>query len=97
MSKKRPTEAGATRGGPHHAPHLRLDQCMLCRQVGHRAPECPSKGKRLPFHLENVRLVPMLWGVQCSIPRVVVLLSEKSNKIKTRKTSKTLLRFQSRV
>ena len=32
-SKKRPTEAGATRGGPHHAPRLRLDQCMLCRQV----------------------------------------------------------------
>ena len=25
MSKKRPTEAGATRGGPHHAPRLRLD------------------------------------------------------------------------
>ena len=36
MSKKRPTEAGATRGGPHHAPRLRPGQCMLCRQVGHR-------------------------------------------------------------
>ena len=35
MSKKRPTEAGATRGGAHHAPRLRPDQCMLCRQVGH--------------------------------------------------------------
>ena len=45
MSKKRPTEAGATRGGPHHAPRLRPDQCMLCRQVGHRASECPNKGK----------------------------------------------------
>ena len=33
MSKKRPTEVGATRGGPHHAPRLRRDQCMLCRQV----------------------------------------------------------------
>ena len=58
MSKKRPTEAGATRG---HAPRLRPDQCMLCRQVGHHASECPKKGKRLPFHLENVRLVPMFW------------------------------------
>ena len=37
MSKKRPTEVGATRGGPHHAPRLRPDQCMLCRQVGHLA------------------------------------------------------------
>ena len=45
MHKKRPTEAGATRGGPHHAPRLRPDQCMLCRQVGHGASECRTKGK----------------------------------------------------
>ena len=49
MSKKRPTEVGATRGGPHHAPRLRLDQCMLCRQVGHRASEGPNKGKETAF------------------------------------------------
>ena len=42
-----PTEVGATRGGPHHAPRLRPDQCMLCRQVGHRASVCPNKGKPL--------------------------------------------------
>ena len=45
MSKKRSTEVGASRGGPHHAPRLRPDQCMLCRQVRHRASECPKKGK----------------------------------------------------
>ena len=45
MSKKRPTEAGATRGGPHHAPRLRPGQCILCRQLGHRATECPNKKK----------------------------------------------------
>ena len=39
MCKKRPTEVGATRGGPHHAPRLRPDRCMLCRKVGHRASE----------------------------------------------------------
>ena len=49
MPKKRPTEAGATRGGPHHAHRLRPDQCMLCRQVGHRASECPNKGKATAF------------------------------------------------
>ena len=49
MSKKRPTEAGATRGGPHRAPRLRPDKCMLCRQVGHRASECPNKGKATAF------------------------------------------------
>ena len=49
MSKKRPTEAGATLGGPHPAPRLRPDQCMLCRQVGHRASERPNKGKTTAF------------------------------------------------
>ena len=49
MSKKRPTEVGATRGGPHHAPRLRPDQCVLCRQVGHCASECPNKGKPACF------------------------------------------------
>ena len=49
MSKKRPSEAGATRGGPHHAPRLRPDQCMVCRQVGHRASECRNKGKATAF------------------------------------------------
>ena len=33
----------------HHAPRLRPDQCMLCRQVGHRASECPNKGKATGF------------------------------------------------
>ena len=51
ISKKRPIEVGATRSGPHHAPSLRLDQCMLCRQVGHRASECPNKGKPTAFSL----------------------------------------------
>ena len=45
----RPPMFGATRGGPHHAPRLRPDQCMLCRQVGHRASECPNKGKPTAF------------------------------------------------
>ena len=48
-SKKRPTETGTTRGGPHHAPRLRPDQCMFCRQVGHRASECHNKGKAISF------------------------------------------------
>ena len=49
MPKKRPTEAGETRGGPHHAHRLRPDQCMLCGQLGHRAAKCPSKGKATAF------------------------------------------------
>ena len=57
----------------------------------------PTKAKRLHSHLTNRHLVPMLWVVQCSLLRVMVQLSKKPNKIKTRMTSKTLLRFQSRV
>ena len=45
VKKKRPTETSTIRGGPHHAPRLRPDQCMLCRQVGHRASECLHKEK----------------------------------------------------
>ena len=48
---KRPTETGTTRGVPHHAPRLRPDQCMLCRQVVHRASECPNKGNATSFSL----------------------------------------------
>ena len=57
----------------------------------------PTKEKRLHFHLANGHLVPMPWVVQCPMHRVLVQLSKKPNKIKTRMTSKTLLRFQSRV
>ena len=57
----------------------------------------PTKEKRLHFHLAHGHLAPLLWVVQCSIVRVMVQLSKKSKKMKTRATSKTLLRFQSRV
>ena len=47
----------------------------------------------MPYHLENVQRVLVLWVVHCSIPRERVQLSKKSNKIKTRKTLKILFRF----
>ena len=65
MSKKRPSEAGATRGGPHHAPRLRPDQCMLCRQVGHRASECP-KGKSDCFFIWKTLVLYLCSGL-CSV------------------------------
>ena len=36
----------------------------------------PTKEKRLHSHLANGHLVPMLWDVQCSMPRVMVQLEE---------------------
>ena len=43
------SETGTSRGGPHHAPRIRPDKHMLCCQVGHRASECPKKGKPTSF------------------------------------------------
>ena len=96
MSKKRPTEVGAARGGPHHAPRLRPDQCLLSTSWT-SCIRLSQQKKRPHFHLANGHLVPVLWVVQCSMPHVMVQLSKKPNKIKTRMTSKTLLRLQSRV
>ena len=87
MSKKCPTETGTTRGGPHHAPRLRSDQCMLCRQVGHRASERPNRGtatssspdKRAPvaYALVGAVIDAMCYGAD-SLATV-----EKPKKIKT--------------
>ena len=44
MSKKLPTETAVSRGGALYTPRLRPDQCMLCRQVGHRASVCLDNG-----------------------------------------------------
>ena len=49
LSKQRPSEAGATRGGPSHALRLCLDQCMQCRHVGHRATEMSQHRKTTAF------------------------------------------------
>ena len=65
MSKKRPTETGVSRGGPHHAPRLRPDQCMLCRQVGHRASECPDKGNVTTFFTRKTCAWYLCSGLCC--------------------------------
>ena len=102
MSKKRPNEAGAARGGPHHALRLRLrlrpDQCMLCRQVGHRASECPNKRKATAFSPGQRALGTYVLG--CAVfDSPVFWCNYRRNRTRseTRRTSKTLLRFQMRV
>ena len=97
MSKKRPTEVGATRGGPHHAPCLRPDQCMLCRQVGHRASECPNERKAAAFSPGKRAFGTYALGCAVLDAPWYGATVEESNRIKTRMTSKTLFRFQSRT
>ena len=52
-------------GGPHYAPLLRPDQCMLCRHIGHRSSECSNKvGLLSPGNLRSG-----LCGVWCHVLR----------------------------
>ena len=61
LPETRPNEVGATRSGPHHAP----DQCMLCRQVGHRASECPNEGKATA--LSPVKRASGTYALGCAV------------------------------
>ena len=78
MSKKRPTETGIDRGGPHHALRLHLDLCMLCRQVGHRASECPNRGKSIAFSFGKRAFGTYALGCAVFETCVMVLRSETS-------------------
>ena len=42
------TSTGAAKGGPAHGTraHLQPGQCLLCRQMGHLARDCPNRGMR---------------------------------------------------
>ena len=45
-AKSRVTSTGAAKGGPAHGTRIQPDQCLLCRQMGHLARDCPNRGTR---------------------------------------------------
>ena len=47
-AKSRLTSTGPAKGGPAHETraHLQPGQCLLCRQMGHMARDCPNRGMR---------------------------------------------------
>ena len=47
-AKSRLTSTGPAKGGPAHGTraHLQPGQCLLCRQMGHMARDCPNRGTR---------------------------------------------------
>ena len=45
-AKSRVTSTGAAKGGPAHGTRIQPGQCLLCRQMGHLAQDCPNRGKR---------------------------------------------------
>ena len=40
------TSTGVAKGGPAHGTRIQPGQCLLCRQVGHLARDCPNRGTR---------------------------------------------------
>ena len=40
------TSTGAAKGGPAHGTRIQPCQCLLCRQLGHLARDCPNRGTR---------------------------------------------------
>ena len=45
-AESRVTLTGAAKGGPTHGTRIQPDQCLLCRQMGHLARDCPNRGTR---------------------------------------------------
>ena len=45
-AKSRVTSTGAAKGGPAHGTRFQPGQCLLCRQMGHLARDCPNRGTR---------------------------------------------------
>ena len=45
-AKSRVTLAGTAKGGPAHGTRIQPGQCLLCRQMGHLARDCPNRGTR---------------------------------------------------
>ena len=45
-AKSRVTSTGAAKGGPANGTRTQPGQCLLCRQMGHLARDCPNRGTR---------------------------------------------------
>ena len=45
-AKSRVTSTGAAKGRPAHGTRIQPGQCLLCRQMGHLARDCPNRGTR---------------------------------------------------
>ena len=43
------TLTGTAKGGPTHGTRIQPGQCLLCRQMGHLARDCPNRGTRDAF------------------------------------------------
>ena len=61
-AKSRVTSTGATKEGPAHGTRIQPGQCLLCRQKGHLARDCPNRGTRDDSGINLKRATAALWG-----------------------------------
>ena len=54
-AKTRVTSTGAAKGGPAHGTRIQPGQCLICRQMGHLARDCPNRGTRDDFGINLKR------------------------------------------
>ena len=76
MFKKRSSEYGASRCG-FHGPLLRPGQCMLWRQIGYRASECPTKKQRSHQAASDKQCAFGTFALGCDVFDVVARGAEK--------------------
>ena len=71
-AKSRVTLTGSAKGGPAHGTRLQPGQCLLCRQTGHLAKDCPNRGTRDDSGINHKRafgsFVGMTAGRVVSLP-----------------------------
>ena len=62
-AKSRVTLTGAAKGGPSHGTRIQPGQCLLCRQMGHLARDCPNRGTVMTLESISNVLLAALWGM----------------------------------
>ena len=77
-AKSRVTLTGSAKGGPTHGTRIQPGQCLLCRQMGHLARDCPNRGTRDDSGINLKRafgsFVGMTGDRDVSLPHVPVVI-----------------------
>ena len=66
-AKSRVTLTGSTKGGPAHGTRLQPGQCLLCRQTGHLAKDCPNRETRDDSGINHKRAFGSFVGMTAEV------------------------------
>ena len=76
------TLTGSTKGGPAHGTRLQPGQCLLCRQTGHLAKDCPNRETRDDSGINHKRAFGSFVGMTAEVSsriftRLVITTNEQ--------------------